>query len=228
MLFGRNRAPSPRCAIIGAVRFVPILFLLVACSEPDNSTSHSAEATVIATSENGPIVFEDLEDALDSWELVRDVEIDFSLPRQHVGDDEDPVPVDFDFLGAWEFSEDLEDPFPIFIHELQGKRIRLRGFMMPDLDFENITRFHLIRSLWGCCFGAPPRVNELLSVNVRGGEGLDYTYNTIEVTGTFRAEFLMEDGIIEDIYFLDDTDVEVLDEFDDPDAPAMFDPAVAF
>jgi hypothetical protein len=63
---------------------------------------------------------------------------------------------------------------------------------------------------------------------VRGGEGLDYTYNTIEVTGTFRAEFLMEDGIIEDIYFLDDTDVEVLDEFDDPDAPAMFDPAVAF
>lgn len=210
------------------MRFIPILLLLVSCSEAESSETQSGSPTLTTSSEDGPIIFDGLEGALDSWEMVREVEIDFALPRKHVGNDADPVPVDFDFLGAWEFNEDLEDPFPAFIHELQGKRISLRGFMMPDVDFENITRFHLIRSLWGCCFGAPPRLNELLLVNVRAGKGLDYTYNTIEVTGTFRAEFIMEDGIIEDLYFLDDTDVLELDEFDDPEAPDMFDPASMF
>lgn len=142
--------------------------------------------------------------------------------RKHAGTLADPVPIDIDFLGAWTF-EEKDQPFPQHVLDLDGKFVRITGFMLPDIDFENIKSFHLIRSLWGCCFGAPPRINEIVRVTISKGDGLDYTYNAVEAIGRLDVIYEVEDGIVEDLYRLEAASVEEI-EFDDPEAPANFDP----
>ena len=95
------------------------------------------------------------------------------------------------------------------------------------LDFEHIRRFHLVRSLWGCCFGAPPGINEILRVHLADKDGMDYTYNTLEVSGTFHAVFEVVDGMIEDVYRLRDARFKEL-EYVDPGAPTDFDSDTGF
>lgn len=146
--------------------------------------------------------------------------------RRYRGTIEDPIPIDVDFLGAWPF-EEVDQPFPEHVLAADGKVVRLRGFMLPDVDFEHIKKFHLVRSLWGCCFGAPPRLNEIVRVLVPDSDGIDYTYNTLEVVGTLRCVYESEDGIIADLYRLEGRSITVLG-YDDPLAPTDFDPSTGF
>lgn len=134
-----------------------------------------------------------------------------------------PIPLDIHDLGGWDFDERKEDPFPAHIRKLDGKEIVLRGFMLPDLDFENIRKFHLVRSLWGCCFGAPPGPNEIVRVTV-SGDGIAYSYKTLEVRGTFRIAFELTDGLLDDLYRLEAAVVKE-HAFDDPLAPKTVTPA---
>lgn len=145
----------------------------------------------------------------------------------HEGTETDPIPIDVDLLGAWEFRYDLDDPFPPFLHQINGKVVKITGFMLPDIEFEEISQFHLVRSLWGCCFGAPPRVNEMVRAQVPEELRMDYTYNTLELTGILEVVFAMEDGLIEDPYRLQVTAIKELG-FEDPEAPAEFDPNIDF
>ncbi len=142
---------------------------------------------------------------------------------KHYGTKEDPIPIDTDFLGAWEFDETLEDPFPPHVRAIDGCYIVTKGFMLPDVDFEGITNFHLVRSLWACCFGAPPRLNELIRVSTPDEEGLRYTYNTLEVIGRLEVVFETEDGLINDLYRMTAESI-VEGEYDDPLAPEGADP----
>lgn len=135
---------------------------------------------------------------------------------------ESPLRLDIHDLGGWEFDERKKDPFPAHIRKLDGKQVVLRGFMLPDLDFENIKKFHLVRSLWGCCFGAPPGPNEIVRVTLEG-KGVNYSYKTLEITGTFSLAFEMTDGLLDDIYRLAASDVKE-HAFDDPLAPSTVTP----
>lgn len=138
-----------------------------------------------------------------------------------------PVKIDIHDLGGWEFDERKEQPFPEYVRKLEGRTVILRGFMMPDIDFEHIRSFHLVRSLWGCCFGAPPRINELVRVVLANEKGMDYTYNTLEISGVFRTKFEMIDGMIEDVYRIDNA-TYVERGYEDPQAPTDFDASTGF
>ena len=130
-------------------------------------------------------------------------------------------------MGGWEFNELLIDPFPDYIRQLDGKEVITRGFMMPDIDFEHIQKFHLVRSLFACCFGAPPQLNEIVRVTLLDEKGMDYTYNTVEIRVTLRVVFEMEDGLVEDLFRIENATYKILD-FDDPGAPVDFDETVGF
>lgn len=164
-------------------------------------------------------------DPFAGFTLLRDVRLDSELPWKHAGTAADPVPVTLDFLGAWEFDENRQPPFPAAVQALDGRKVVLRGFMLPSIDFRDIREFHLVRSLWGCCFGAPPRLNEIVRVTLP--RGVDYTYDGLEVAGTLRVVYENEDGIALDLYRLEADALRELDRLEDPDAPASFDPATA-
>ncbi|KAA3611648.1 MAG: DUF3299 domain-containing protein [Planctomycetota bacterium] len=143
--------------------------------------------------------------------------------RLHAGTATDPVPIDIDFLGSWTF-ERKENPFPPQVVALQDKVVRIRGFMLPDLGFEKIRTFHLVRSLWGCCFGAAPRINEILRIELPPALAMDYSYTTLEITGPLLVQYQEEDGLIDDLYILNALEVKEL-AYDDPEAPEDFDPS---
>lgn len=140
---------------------------------------------------------------------------------------EEPYLIDMHDLGGWDFDERKKQPIPEYILALDGKMVTMRGFMMPDIDFEHIRTFHLVRSLYSCCFGAPPQLNEILRVKLRDEDGMDYTYQTVEVTGRLQIVFEMEDGLVEDLYRMEDATYRLL-EFDDPVAPDSFDANTGF
>lgn len=157
---------------------------------------------------------DDLASEIDPEEYVAEIRASLA----HAGTREDPIPISTDFMGGWSFDETLDDPFPPHVKAIDGKYVIVKGFMLPDVDFEGITKFHLVRSLWGCCFGAPPRVNELIRVHTPGGEGLRYTYNTLEIVGKIEVKFELLDGLIEDLYRLQGESI-IEGDFDDPLAP---------
>jgi len=140
---------------------------------------------------------------------------------------ESPYVIDLHDLGGWDLDERLDNPIPKYIQDLDGKEFIMRGFMMPDIDFEHIRSFHLVRSLFSCCFGAPPQINEILRVTLADKDGMDYTYNTIEVRGRLTVKFEVVDGLVEDIFRLENVTYHIL-EFDDPNAPDSFDAKTGF
>ncbi|MBC8369934.1 MAG: DUF3299 domain-containing protein [Planctomycetes bacterium] len=162
-----------------------------------------------------------------SWSTANTLEERGQKIKEQLKDSPDVYVIDIHDLGGWEFDELLDDPFPEYIRALDGKTIITRGFMMPDIDFEHIQKFHLVRSLYSCCFGAPPQLNEILRVELSNAKGMDYTYNTIEVRGTLRVVFEMEDGLVNDLLRLENASYRVLD-FEDPGAPIDFDAATGF
>jgi len=140
---------------------------------------------------------------------------------------EEPHYIDLHDLGGWILDEREKQPIPDYIMALDGKEFIMRGFMMPDIDFEHIQKFHLVRSLYSCCFGAPPQLNEIMRVTLADEDGMEYTYNTLEVRGTLHIEFEMIDGLVEDIFRLENCTYRILD-FDDPGAPENFDASTGF
>ncbi len=219
---------------------LPWLLLLGSCGDPEPPEPAQVDpATEDRLPQIGPMPSEVEEeppaaelpprpdgDPFAGWLIYREeVELDPELPWRHAGTSEDPVPIDVDFLGAWEFDETMDPVFPPAVLALDGRKVLIRGFMLPSVDFQDIREFHLVRSLWGCCFGAPPRINELVRITLP--EGVDYTYDGLEIVGTFRAVYETEDGIAEDLYRLEADVLREIPAFADPEAPADFDPAAA-
>ena len=161
------------------------------------------------------------------WSTALTIEERMANLEETMSTTKEPFVVDMHDFGGWEFDEGKDQPFPAHVLALDGKKFTIRGFMMPDIDFENIQKFHLVRSLFSCCFGAPPQLNEILRVTLTDTGGMDYTYNTVEVTGTLRVVFEMEDGLVEDLFRLEDATYRIID-FDDPEAPTDFDAETGF
>ncbi|MFT7517645.1 MAG: hypothetical protein ACI84O_001440 [Myxococcota bacterium] len=204
-------------------------FFILACS--DEQLDPGAVSDVDTEENSGSLRgrMETIEvDPVESfWSTANTVEERQEKIEKIIEEDQPVLVIDMHDMGGWEFDELLEDPFPAYIRALDGKEIITRGFMMPDIDFEHIQKFHLVRSLYSCCFGAPPQLNEILRVELSDAGGMDYTYNTIEVRGTLRVVFEMEDGLVEDLLRLENTTYRILD-FEDPGAPVDFDAATGF
>lgn len=99
-------------------------------------------------------------------------------------------------------TEDAPTRMPRWLKELDGKRIRIRGFMFPPFEETNIRGFTLARDNQICCFGRNPLVYDLVDVFMRKGETTDYIQNRpFDVIGVFH----IGDSIIPgELYSLDD------------------------
>lgn len=138
---------------------------------------------------------------------------------------QEPYLIDLHDLGGWEMDLSKEQPIPDYILALDGKEIIVRGFMMPDIDLDHIREFHFVRSLYSCCFGAPPQMNEIMRVTLADEGGMEYSYKTLEIRGRLRVKFEKVDGLVEDIFHMKDATYRAFSYFDDPDAPDSFDAA---
>src|SRR5262249_44208794 len=92
------------------------------------------------------------------------------------------------------------------VDELDGKLIRIRGYMLPSFQQKNITQFVLVRDNLECCFGPGAALYDCIMVEMKGKETATFTVRPIAVEGVFKVEeFKDPEGNTMAIYHLDAT-----------------------
>ena len=113
-------------------------------------------------------------------------------------DDIDPEKI-FDIK---EIAKDTPKYFPDWLRALDGKRIKLRGFMIPAFQESGLSHFTLARDTSACCFGPNPKVCYLIEVSMRDGQTTDYIVDRpFDVVGVFHIGDVVSPG---KLYTLDD------------------------
>ncbi|MCA9115799.1 MAG: hypothetical protein KDA79_12005 [Planctomycetaceae bacterium] len=96
---------------------------------------------------------------------------------------------------------------PNWLKQLDGQRVRLRGFMYPPFQETGIQAFALARDNQICCFGKFPKIYDKFPVFLRKGHTTDYILNrSFDVVGVFHIDpiFDEETGEPLDLYLIDD------------------------
>jgi hypothetical protein len=103
-------------------------------------------------------------------------------------------------LGNFDYDQDHGGNIPADVKRLSGATLRLRGFMIPMDQAENITQFALVPSLFACCFGQPPQIQHTIVVNCPKGKAVGYCPDEIMVEGTLKVAEKKDDGYIVSIF----------------------------
>lgn len=162
------------------------LGLLTACSEvPDPKTGEPAGSGQTTRVDGDPGDFTELD-----WEALIPPEWrpDKLMADYKVDDlaDDDPR--------AQELMEKLQalwQQAPV-IPELDGKRVRLPGFVVPlEADAETMGEFLLVPYYGACIHVPPPPANQTVHVvTAKGGEYHGGLFDTVWVNGTLKVERL--------------------------------------
>ena len=103
---------------------------------------------------------------------------------------------DFDLLKVMNLDPvpaDAPERLPKWLKELDGKRIRVRGFMFPPFQDTDIRGFVLARDNQICCFGRTPKEYDLVDTFLRKGVTTHYIQNRpFDVVGVFRIKSEIE------------------------------------
>lgn len=106
-------------------------------------------------------------------------------------------------------TENAVDLMPAWLKDLNGQKIRIRGFMFPTFEAEGIERFVLARDNQICCFGRDPKLYDLVQVDMRQGKTTNYIPATraFDVIGRFKIEMVSEDGKPFGLYYIEDAEI---------------------
>jgi hypothetical protein len=117
--------------------------------------------------------------------------------------------VSWNQLGGFTYREG--EALPAEVLALAGREVGIFGFMMTLGDAERSQRFVLVESLWGCCFGSVPDLNQTILVRVAEGTTAEYSAAPLLVTGRLEVGEEREGGYVTSVYRLVDAKVAALD-----------------
>lgn len=94
------------------------------------------------------------------------------------------------------------------IKELDGKPVKLRGFMLPGYSQRNITEFVLVRDNLECCFGPGAALYDCIVVKLKDTKA-NFSIKPIAVEGIFSVNVMEDpDGNHLAVFQLDGTKVQ--------------------
>jgi hypothetical protein len=142
---------------------------------------------------------------------------DKAAPTEITHGDSEYSSVSFDVLaGYFYIIPDLEKPdsapkdqIPKPIKDYDGKKMAVRGFMVPvTQERGGVKTFLLVRDQSLCCFGRMPRMNEWVSVQMKDNKPTRFIGDqTVTVFGTLHVGELIEKGVVLSVYRLDADEV---------------------
>ncbi|HVJ69854.1 MAG TPA: hypothetical protein VM510_17885 [Caulifigura sp.] len=98
-----------------------------------------------------------------------------------------------------------EDYLPDWLKQLNGQKVRLKGWMFPPLMTEGLPAFLFVRDNQICCFGREAKVYDKVRVTLKEGTTTDYIFGRpFDVAGTFHIESEERDGQLYFLYSIDD------------------------
>lgn len=112
-------------------------------------------------------------------------------------------------LNTKKLSVDLPGKMPDWLRNLNGQRVRMKGYMHPASAFteDGIKRFTFCRDTGACCFGPDPTIFYLIETTMKSGTSTRYVENkAFDVEGIFRIEPIQvgKTDRIAEFYHLDD------------------------
>ena len=115
---------------------------------------------------------------------------------------------DFDLLKILNMdpvTPDAPHLLPDWLKNLDGQRVRVRGFMYPPFQETGIVIFVLARDNQICCFGRDPKVYDLVKVTMRLGTRTSYSQNRpFDVVGLFHILPNVDEDTLVSLYEIDD------------------------
>jgi hypothetical protein len=111
-------------------------------------------------------------------------------------------------LGNFDYDQEKGGNIPEDVKRLSGRPVRVRGFMIPMDQADNITKFALVPDLFACCFGQPPQIQHMVVANCPEGKAVGYSPDEILVEGKLNVEEKKDDGYIISIFEVTVTSVK--------------------
>jgi hypothetical protein len=111
-------------------------------------------------------------------------------------------------LGNFDYETEAGEVIPPDVRQLDGTKIRLRGFIVPTNQSVRLTQFALVPSLFNCCFGQPPQIEHTVMVTCADGLTVDLTANEVVVEGTLKVAEVKDDGYVVSIFNVRATQVK--------------------
>lgn len=71
------------------------------------------------------------------------------------------------------------------VKELDGKLIRIRGYILPSFEATGIKQFVLVRDNKECCFGPGAALHDCIVVQMVDPATTEYTTTPVSAEGTF-------------------------------------------
>lgn len=103
---------------------------------------------------------------------------------------------------------DARKYFPDWLAGLDGKRVRIRGWMYPTFVSEGLTSFTMARDNGICCFQRMPKIYDVIFVKLAKGQVSDYiAQRPFDVEGTFRIDAEGDGTELPRLYKLEDARV---------------------
>lgn len=116
--------------------------------------------------------------------------------KPSAGDEKKLLDYTFDDL---KFDIEKDAPFkremlPEKIENYAGRRMRIRGFILPTSFQTGLTNFVLVRDNMECCFGPGAALYDCIVVEMAGDKTTDYTIRPVAVEGTFKIDEFIGPG----------------------------------
>ncbi|HVA46095.1 MAG TPA: DUF3299 domain-containing protein [Pirellulales bacterium] len=90
------------------------------------------------------------------------------------------------------------------IETLDGKPVRIRGFILPSFLQTGLTQFVLVRDNMSCCFGPGAALYDCIIVEMKPGKSTDYSLYPVAVEGIFSVQEMLDpDGKTVAVFHLD-------------------------
>jgi hypothetical protein len=96
------------------------------------------------------------------------------------------------------------------VKQLDGKSIRIRGYILPGFQQTGITQFVLVRDNMECCFGPGAMLHDCILVEMVAPASTSFTVRPVSVEGKFSIREVKDpvNGNYLAIYHLDGKEVK--------------------
>lgn len=99
---------------------------------------------------------------------------------------------------------DPDQQIPENVKAFDGKRVALKGFMLPlKVEQGLVTELLIMRDQSMCCYGTVPRINEWVSVRMTSKGVKPVMDQAVTLQGTLKVGAIRENGYLVGIYQMD-------------------------
>ena len=104
---------------------------------------------------------------------------------------------------------DPDGQIPESVKAYNGKRVALKGFMLPlKVEQGLVTELLIMRDQSMCCYGTVPRINEWVSVRMTSKGVKPVMDQAVTLQGTLKVGAIRENGYLVGIYQMDGETME--------------------